>query len=205
MKIFGIGLNKTGTKTLASCLNTLGFRHSSYTSYSFHLLTEITNGCYTDLYEHVEKYDSFDDWPYPLVYPLLDQRFPGSKFILTKRSSAEKWYESLAAHSLRTDPEIGTKTRQLVYGFAYPQMDKNAFFQYYDSHLLVARNYFSDRPADMVEVCWDTNPEWDMLCKFLDCQPPDRAFPHKNAAGIGNPARVRANRLYLNTLVSKQH
>lgn len=205
MKVFGIGLNKTGTKTLACCLQTLGFRHSSYSPLSLKLLTEVKSGCYESLYEHVNEYDSFDDWPYPLIFSQLDRKYPGSKFILTRRASAEQWFQSLASHSLRTDVKIGTRTRRLVYGFPYPQINPEKFLSFYQTHLGSVRNYFSERHSDMIEVCWDTDPSWHTLCDFLGRQPPQIDFPHKNSATNGDPERVKANHKNLRLHLSQKN
>ena len=40
-KVFGIGLNKTGTSTLGECLVALGYRHRSY---SYELVQQLRRG-----------------------------------------------------------------------------------------------------------------------------------------------------------------
>ena len=44
-------------------------------------------------YAMVEQFDAFEDNPWPLLYRELDERFPGSKFILTRRPT-ENWINS---------------------------------------------------------------------------------------------------------------
>ena len=36
-------------------------------------------------YAMVDRFDAFEDNPWPVLYKELDARFPGSKFILTRR------------------------------------------------------------------------------------------------------------------------
>jgi hypothetical protein len=190
MRVFGIGLNKTGTTTLGSCLSLLGYMH---TSFNLSLLEDISQGHYDRLYQTAEEHTAFEDWPYPLVFEKLDQRFPQSKFILTRRVCAESWLVSLNAHSLRTDPLIGTKARQLVYGFPYPQIDPRAHLSFYEAHLERVRKYFHRRTEDLLEVCWEEDPSWDHLCRFLGKALPPCPFPHENRAVHGQEHRIQAN------------
>lgn len=81
-KVFGVGWAKTGTTTLASCLTSLGFCHCSQRLELFeHLFVDNVNPGL----EVAEKFDSFNDWPWILLYALLDSAFPNSAFILTNR------------------------------------------------------------------------------------------------------------------------
>src|SRR6056297_1638044 len=98
-KVFGIGLNKTGTTTLGVCLNKLGYNVKDC---DLKLLKYSDQKKMDPIYDTVKKYDGFQDWPWPLLYKELDQRFPGSKFILTTRKNSEAWFRSLKKHADRT-------------------------------------------------------------------------------------------------------
>ena len=189
-KVFGIGLNKTGTKTLGMCLHRLGYRHSSY---DLDLLEQVHQGELQGLRKVVDCHDSFEDWPYPLVFDQLDQLYPGSRFILTRRRSPEVWLRSLEAHSLRTDPTEGTRTRTLVYGWPYPQLNRRAHQSLYEEHLTRVRSYFVRRPNDLLEVCWEEEANWEALCTFLDLPFPSCPFPHANRASPADPERLHLN------------
>ena len=194
MKIFGIGLNKTGTTTLGACLKSLGFRHSSF---DLDLLQQAAIGELEPLFSKVAAHESFEDWPYPLVFETLDQRFPGSRFILTQRSSAERWLASLSAHALRTDPWVGSCSRSLAYGVAYPQLNPQGHLDFYNHHLERVRHYFRHRPQDLLEVCWEQQASWEPLCNFLDRPVPQAPFPHANASWRGQPELQRQNEALL--------
>lgn len=194
MKIFGLGLNKTGTTTLGACLQCLGFRHSSF---DLDLLKHVAIGELDPLFTTVASHDSFEDWPYPLVFEELDQRFPGSRFILTRRSSPERWLASLSAHALRTDPFIGTRSRSLAYGAPYPQLNPQGHLAQYRRHLERVRRYFQHRPQDLLEVCWEEQASWDPLCTFLERPVPQLPFPHANASWPGQPDLRRQNEALL--------
>ena len=86
MKVFGIGLNRTGTSTLGACFNHFGFNHLSLDRNSFE---NYKKQDFHSIYNRIEKFDSFEDWPWPLIYKEIDKRFPDSKFILTLRKTPE--------------------------------------------------------------------------------------------------------------------
>ena len=174
MKIFGIGLNKTGTKSLGSSLRTLGFNHLSWTPEVFDIYTK--HGI-EGLLGIIEQYDSFEDWPWPLVFREIDEMVPGSKFILTLRESPERWYESLCKHSMRTGP---THIRKHIYGYEMPHGHKAEHIRFYDEHIDNVRSHFSGRPGDLLEVCWGKGDGWAELASFLGRSAPGLPFPHEN-------------------------
>lgn len=189
-KVFGIGLNKTGTKTLGKCLSDLGYRHSSY---DLTLLEQVRRGDLRELRNVVDSHDSFEDWPYPLVFDQLDVLYPGSRFILTRRRSPQVWLSSLEAHSLRTDPREGSRTRALAFGWPFPQLNPEAHIGFYEAHLARVRHYFRNRPNDLLEVCWEEQSSWDPICSFLDHPVPAHPFPHCNPSCRADPDRLLKN------------
>jgi len=190
-KVFGIGLNKTGTTTLGSCLKALGYKH---TSYNIEMLRMFRAGRLDVIHSHCCNYDSFEDWPYPLLYRELDQWFPESRFILTSRESAAIWLTSLEQHSLRVDPDRGCETREIVYGTPYPQLERMSLLSMYRDHLERVRDYFKDRPEKLLEVCWEKGSGWQQLCSFLECDVPRHIdFPHANRASKPEEAVLREN------------
>lgn len=180
MKVVGIGLNKTGTKTLGDCLKAWGLRHLSFSAEAF---DQWVRGDVEAVLALAAGHDSFEDWPWPLLYRELDQRFPGSRFILTRRRSAQVWFDSICGHAERTGP---TRFRERVYGHAMPQGHAERYIAVYDAHLQAVRRHFADRPGDLLEVCWEEGDGWERLGAFLGrTPPPGMPFPHKNKA----PAR----------------
>ena len=73
LKVIGIGLNKTGTTTLAKGLHVLGYQ--KHVSVRGDLLAKYKNGDLEEIFEVVEENESFEDWPWPLMYKEL---FSGS-------------------------------------------------------------------------------------------------------------------------------
>jgi hypothetical protein len=175
MKVFGIGLNKTGTKTLGECMTILGFRNKSY---DFQLLEYYKNHDMEGIFRVADQFDSFEDWPWPLLYRELDKKYPDAKFILTLRSTPEKWFDSLCRHAQRTGP---TEARKIVYGWTMPTDSPQDHLDFYHSHYQNVVSYFSAKPEKLMIISWETEPSWIRLCSFLgNPGVPDMPFPHKN-------------------------
>lgn len=190
-KIFGIGLNKTGTTTLGQCGRLLGLR---CTSFDRDLLDDwVERRDLARITARVERFDLFEDWPWPLVYRELDLLFPGSKFVLTVRRSPEAWLDSLKRHSMRTHP---TKhCRKLAYGYDYPHGREQEHLDFYAAHNAAAREYFQDRSGDFAELCWERGDGFAELCALLEIPEPRQPFPHANK---GTEAKVNEEWVELN-------
>lgn len=177
-KVFGIGLNKTGTKTLGKCLSILGYKNKSY---DFNLLEEYANGNYDPIYAECDLNNSFEDWPWPLLFKELDSKYPDSKFILTYRLSPEVWYDSLCKHSMRTGPTIA---RKIVYGYEMPQGYKQHHIDFYTDHYNNVIDYFKGRDGKLLTMCFEKGSDWKELCTFLEISIPKDDFPHENASPL---------------------
>ena len=187
MKVFGIGLNKTGTKTLGTYLQAFGFRHRSYdsdntrTSPSYDLYQA---GQVDRLLDIMEDYDSCEDWPWPLLYQQLDERFPDARFVLTVRASADVWYRSLCNMAVRLGPF--PLWERLVYGHAMPQGHRQQHVEIYQTHNARVSEYFRDRPGKLLTVCWERGDDVAALARFLDLPVPALPAVHENRS----PSRV---------------
>ena len=179
MKVFGIGLNKTGTKTLGECFTLLGMRN---TSYDLELLQAYDSKSFEKILNKACQFDSFEDWPWPLLYKEFDERFPDAKFILTLRKDPDIWYNSLCKHAILTGPTIA---RKIVYGFEMPADHRQEHLDYYLKHNEEVRAYFQDRPDKLLVVSWEDGDGWIELCNFLGIADiPQVPFPHKNKSAI---------------------
>ena len=186
-KVFGIGLNKTGTKTLGRHLKGWGYRHRSYDS------DTVTESPSFDLYradriddllDMLEDVDSCEDWPWPLLYRELDARYPDAKFVLTVRSSPEAWYRSLCNMAVRIGP-LPLYERS-VYGSAMPQGRKREHIALYEAHNEAVEAHFADRPGKLLTLCWKTEPDASRLADFLGLEGVDVSTEHVNRS----PSRV---------------
>jgi len=133
--------------------------------------------------KEAEKYESFEDWPWFLIYRELDQRFPNSKFILTLRKDTATYVASLKGHHKREGiRELGFVKPHYwdeVFGVEPAQWDYQKSAQRYERHNQAVREYFGDRiNRDLLVVCWEKGDGWAQLCKFLNKRSPDESFPH---------------------------
>lgn len=186
VKVFGVGLNKTGTTSLNACGARLGYRCKSCDR---GLLRDVRRGDLTRAFAVAERFDLFEDWPWPLIFRELDERFPGSRFILTVRRDARTWLRSLKKHSLGTHPT--RHCRKLAYGHHYPFGREREHLDFYERHNDAVRRHFADRPEDLLEVCWERGDGWAELCGFLGHEPPDAPFPHRNRGVDRRTSRPR--------------
>src|SRR5438477_12681989 len=103
-KVFCIGFHKTGTKSLAAALRTLGY---SVTGPNGVKDPNIGNNVYAMAFDLAERFDAFQDNPWPIIYKELDKRYPGSKFVLSVRGS-DSWIKSRWSTSARGKLRCGS-------------------------------------------------------------------------------------------------
>jgi hypothetical protein len=177
-KVFGIGWAKTGTTTLGSCLRTLGYRH---TSQRMDLVSAYASGNLTPILDAAREADSFDDWPWILLFRQLDSAFPGSRFILTVRDP-ERWLRSYANMLRRSWPpsEQITVARRTIYGLPFPDVTEDALVRRYILHNREVTEFFAGRPDSLLIVDWEQGHGWGELCGFLKRSIPAQHFPHEN-------------------------
>ncbi len=189
--IFGIGLNKTGTTSLKRAFVELGFRHFDRRPMATRLFFK---NKFSQIFDLIEDYDSFEDWPWPLMVPqLLDRYGDDALFVLTRRRSADIWVESLKSNSLKTHPV--NNPRQKIFGHAYPHGAEAEHAAFYDNHLASVRSLFPANSPQLCELCWEDGDGWPELCAFLGMDPPRSPFPHANQS-VGaqiDPDRLAEN------------
>jgi len=184
-KVFGIGLNKTGTTSLKIAFQALGFRHLDRTPRLFRYWQR---GEFAQIYSEISDYQSFEDWPWPLmVRDLLEEYGEDARFVLTRRRSAEAWVDSLKQHAERTNPR--QNPRKVIYGYDYPHGREAQHIAFYEAHLRATRALFSDLGANhlLAEFCWEEGHGWDELCAFLNRPVPKRDFPIANRSTEAQP------------------
>lgn len=174
-KVIGIGLNKTATKSLAQCLEALGYQNQSYSLTAFHLYQAQD---WQALFNCMDKYDSFEDWPWPLMYREIDERYPDARFILTTRATADLWYESLCKMAVRMGPL--KQFEEHIYGYAMPHGRRKEHLRFYEQHNQSVRQYFANKPGKLLEISFDDGANMTTLCQFLGHPPCDFALPHAN-------------------------
>lgn len=171
-KIFGIGFHKTGTKTLKKALEILGYDVTGPNGVND---ANIGEDLYSLIDELVPKYDAFQDNPWPVVYRYLDERYPGSRFILTMRDS-DDWVASVVRYFGRKT----TPMRKMIYGAGSPVGYEALYQKRFEEHNKEVLAYFSDKPERLLVLNFFEHDGWEKLCRFLGKEIPDVPFPHEN-------------------------
>jgi len=174
MKVFGIGLSRTGTSSLAEALSLLGYRTVHYPWRP----------------GEIEGFDAAVDVPVYLWMESLDRRYPGSRFVWTVRD-VDAWLDSCArqhgaAHDLdRYAPEVRRgllAVRAQVYGAG--RFDRDLWRAAWHRHAARVARHFRDRSGDLLRIDLCGGEGWERLCAFLGEPVPACAFPHLNRRAV---------------------
>jgi len=177
-KVFGIGWAKTGTTTLGRCFEILGYNHQSQ---NLSLVPQILRGDFAKTLRIAAAKESFEDWPWPLVYQEMDAAFPGSRFVLTTRA-LERWlasYRSMLAAQGPPIPEL-RDIRVQLFGVNPAIASDEELVARYKRHNLGIMEYFKTRSGKLLVVDWEAGDSWKRLCHFLRAPAPEALFPHLN-------------------------
>jgi hypothetical protein len=175
-RIFGIGLNKTGTTSLDRAMTMLGFEslHDGGPDVHDAVRRAIDDG--EPLLSNLDqRFDVFSDIGLlARRFRLLDAQYPGSRFVFTTRPM-DQWIDSRRRHVERNVAlhEAGEYDR----GFLVVDVEK--WTREWKHHTQRVHAYFEGRP-DFLEIDLTANPEWGVLCRFLGVAEPDEPFPWAN-------------------------
>lgn len=146
-KIFCIGLGRTGTTTFQDCMKILGYKHRGWIGPELGLLAMID---FKSILPIIEDYESFDDYPFPLIYKELFKCYPDAKFILTKRKSIESWVNSVINESNR---KKHNDSDNIWYEDDLNLICRRELLsQPYLSHIASCRSFFTQSP-NFLEIC----------------------------------------------------
>jgi hypothetical protein len=189
-KTFRIGLNKTGITRLGTYLTQLGYNHVSVRA---DLLAEWKSGGKDAVFAVTDAHESFEDWPWPLMYCELFERYGGdAKFILTLRWAPEAWLESLKNNSLRRT-SLWVHCRKMAYGYNYPHYAEVEHLEIYRRHAAAVEVFFTEARAreQLAILCWEKGDGWNELCDFLGRPRVDFRFPDERRAATTRLSRRR--------------
>jgi len=188
-KVFGIGLSRTGTRSLTHALQILGFDTIHY-PLDPDTYNEIANGQY-DL-TLLKNHDGITDITVAPYFAQLHKRYPGSKFILTVRDK-ESWLQSCQHHWFNSppfledgepEPEHRLQIRRFFRAATYGCYDfvPERFSWVYDQHVKNVLEYFKDYPDDLLVIDVCAGEGFEALAPFFNRPMPCAVFPHKGAA-----------------------
>lgn len=182
VRIFGIGLNKTGTRSLATALRMLGYR-------TLHKGDDATSRLVDDAAEqglpllqligdHFDAYLDVDAIVHR--YAELDAEHPRSKFILTS-SELTAWLDSRQRH-VEANQQRAAEGR---YTGSFLTVDRAKWTSEWEEHHQSVQSHFSGRSGDLLVFDVRSGDGWETLAPFLGRRAPRAAFPWENRAGRG--------------------
>ena len=175
-RIFGVGLNKTATTSLHRALEVLGFRSLHWGGPEVRRTVEASLAAGEPLLARLDPaYDAFSDVePLYRNVALLDEQYPGSRFVLTVRP-VDEWLDSRRRHVERNQAAKAAGT----YTGTFLEVDEAAWRDDWDQHVATVRAHFGTR-SDLLEVDLTHEPAWGPLCELLDVPVPAEPFPWAN-------------------------
>lgn len=203
-KVFCIGMFKTGTTSMTRALEILGYQIAKspetdpintgayYRGKSFpadlyipkvykedHIPKFVTNSPEWDsIKDLAQRGQNFGDAPWLFLFKEFDDLFPNSKFILTLKSGGGEAVALSDRHHWKR-VEINKRFNEQ---FTDDEIQRRVIDRY-NIHIRSVRDYFRQRPDDLLEITLGEGDEWRKLCSFLELDldlkklPP---FPHQN-------------------------
>jgi Sulfotransferase domain len=199
LKVVGSGLGRTGTKSMQTALNMLGFGPCHHMVEVFRQpesmawWVEASQGR-PDWDLIFKNYQSMVDFPGAAHWREIAAYYPDAKVLHTVRDP-DKWFESTQATIFAQE---GTAARS--------QGPQAAFFASFTSEFrehISDRKYMTDyfrRHTDEVKatiaperlLIYDVGEGWDRLCAFLGAPVPDTPYPSENSRADFIARRQRA-------------
>jgi len=210
--VFGIGLSKTGTSSLAEALKVLGYKVKHYPLDStewtgpkkiqavlpvlnslnrllgkeFFSYRETLYNNYENRFNlsYFENYDAACDLPLALYYKELHEYYPEAKFILTTRD-LNQWLQSAEKHFTVGVRSIFQHNRNRLRLDIYGsiEFDRSKFETAYNNHINDVREFFKDKDNYLeLDIC--SGDGYQKLCPFLEREIIADSFPLANIAAI---------------------
>lgn len=177
MKVFGIGLNKTGTISLHEALGELGFRSLHWGGPEVRVRVERALAEGRGLVDDFPEYDAFSDiWRLSENFALLDRQYPGSRFVLTTRP-LDDWLESRRLHVARNVARAATGE----YTGDFLRVEPETWTEKYQAHHAAVARYFEGRD-DLLVMRITEGDGYERLCPFLGRPVPAGPFPSRHRA-----------------------
>jgi hypothetical protein len=204
-KVFGLGLSRTGTRSLTAALHVLGFDTVHYPTDQGTLDTLVRGDARFPILEH---YDGLTDITVAPYFEDLDRLHPGAKFILTVRED-DGWLRSCLNHwtnrsAFEPAPEDGSgaeehrihmEIRRFLRAAVYAsyEYDEQRFLRAHRRHIEDVKRYFEGRPNDLLVLDISAGEGYERLAPFLGVAPPEQPFPHKGKRLTERMAEQHAN------------
>lgn len=199
--IYVVGLQKTGLGSLNAMFARAGYKRSRGRDVSREnkrVLRDYIDRKSPNADTYFRNDTLFVDWPAPLFYKEAFHRFGDrARFILSLRSSPEKWINSLKTHSLTVQP--WRSKHRLIYGYRRPHGREKEHIEYYNNHAASVRKFFADNDAMhlLCEVCVEEPASVDRMLEKLSLSDAGLAHEHRNTG------RERVEKFAMRTIYNR--
>lgn len=206
-RVVGAGFPRTGTTSLKAALERLLGAPCYHMRELFErpedaaIWRDAYAGVMPDWHQFPAGYAAGVDWPVSWFWRELSAALPDALVLLSRRESAERWYQSMdrtvlegarrlarADSTGRRPPMLATATPEqarameemirVMFGGAFDDLhDRDKVIAAYERHLAEVR---ATVPAHRL-LEWQPADGWQPLCAALGLPIPDEPFPHENA------------------------
>ncbi|MDO8206576.1 MAG: sulfotransferase [Gallionella sp.] len=201
-KVFCIGANKTGTTSVEHVLRSLGLTVGNQEQAEM-LVFDWAERDYRRIIKYCQSAQAFQDVPFSLhgTFQVMDDAFPGSKFILTVRNNVDQWFGSLVRFhtAIVGKGRIPTADDLRQFNYRYPGFmldvlrlsygadkstlyNRDVYSQYYEDHNNQVKEYFKERPDDLLILNVEEPDAMERLVKFLGYPYTGQKMPHLNTS-----------------------
>lgn len=219
MKVIGAGFGRTGTLSLQSALEQLGFKKCYHMVEVFKhpdhpaLWSDAAEGRPVDWDSLLDGYEATVDWPGCTFYKELMAQYPDAKVLLSVRDF-EGWYKSVRETIYEISNGFPMKqTMKIALFFRKPGkmassivwkntfqdrfLDKDFARQVFEAHIAEVKRVV---PPDRLLV-YQVREGWGPLCAFLGVPVPENTpFPHLNDTAVFR-SRIRTIRIMASAMV----
>ena len=199
-KYFCIGQNKTGTTSLKKAFEDLGFIVGDQSIAERLADRYYFESDFEPIISYCKTAQVFQDIPFswPETFNRLDLAYPGSKFILSVRDSADQWYQSVTRFHAKSfgrgNIPTANELKNATYvskGFIYRAMkvygtsdddiyNKDILIAYYNKYNESVLSYFKDRPEDLLVINLSSPDAYQRYCAFINMESSRDGFPWEN-------------------------
>lgn len=180
-KVFCVGMFKTGTSTMGTALQMLGYnvflsgwQRGEILQDNWFREPDKWKEHYETIRRKTEQYDAFEDYPWMWCYEQCYEWYPDAKYILLERDS-----QSVANSDINMWRKEGA-----------PESDippASQFIDRYERQFEAASEFFKDKDNFMVMNIFE-GEGWEKLCPFLGKDIPNQTFPHSNKGNYPQPS-----------------
>lgn len=199
LRVIGAGFGRTGTTSLQSALETLGFDKCYHMTEVMknpshaYFWRDASKGKKVDWRAFFAEYQATVDWPACDYYKELMAVYPDAKVVLSVRDP-ERWYESTLTTIYRIPKSLFMRLVSLVVPHMrvmYPIINENIWngifegrFEDKEFAIEVFKRHIESVKATVPKerlLVYNVKEGWEPLCAFLDVPIPEgKPFPRLN-------------------------